>query len=44
MRSHLAGENGFTFGVLYEQERARCAAAERGYPKYWKKVRKTRVS
>jgi CHAD domain-containing protein len=43
MRAHLAGENGFTFGLLLEQERARCAEAERVYPKYWKRVRKTRL-
>jgi len=43
MRAHLAGENGFTFGLLLERERARCAEAERVYPKVWKRVRKTRL-
>jgi CHAD domain-containing protein len=43
MRAHLAGENGFTFGLLYDQERARCAEVERVYPAYWKRVRKTRL-
>jgi CHAD domain-containing protein len=43
MRANLAGENGFTFGLLYERERARGEEAERGYPEYWKKVRKTRL-
>jgi CHAD domain-containing protein len=43
MRAHLAGENGFTFGLLLEQERARCAEVERVYPEYWKRVRKTRL-
>jgi CHAD domain-containing protein len=42
MRAHLAGENGFTFGLLYGQELARCAEIESVYPKYWKRVRKTR--
>jgi CHAD domain-containing protein/uncharacterized protein YjbK len=43
MQAHLAGENGFTFGMLCERERARCAEVERVYPKYWKRVRKTRL-
>jgi CHAD domain-containing protein len=43
MRAHLAGENGFTFGLLHDQERARCAEVERVYPKYWKRVRRTRL-
>jgi CHAD domain-containing protein len=43
MRAHLAGENGFTFGLLLDQERARCAEVERVYPEYWKRVRKTRL-
>jgi len=38
MRSHLAGENGFTFGVLYEQERARCDEVERKYLSRWRRV------
>lgn len=44
MRAHLAGENGFTFGLLYERERARGEEVERVYPTYWKRVRKTRLS
>jgi CHAD domain-containing protein len=43
MRAHLAGENGFTFGLLFDQERVRCAEVERVYPDYWKRVRKTRL-
>jgi CHAD domain-containing protein len=43
MRAHLAGENGFTFGLLHEREHARCAEAERVYPEYWARVRKTRL-
>lgn len=43
MRAHLAGENGFTFGLLYDQERARCAEVDRVFPEYWKRVRKTRL-
>ncbi len=41
MKAHLAGENGFTYGLLHEREQARCDAAERAYPKAWKKVRKS---
>lgn len=44
MRAHLAGENGFTFGLLHERERTRCVEVERAYPDYWKQVRKTRLS
>ena len=43
MLAHLAGENGFTFGLLHGLERARCAEVERVYPEYWKRVRKTRL-
>jgi CHAD domain-containing protein len=43
MRAHLAGENGFTFGLLHERERTRGEEAERVYPTYWKRVRKTRL-
>lgn len=42
MQAHLAGENGFTFGLLHERERARGAVVERRYSKYWKKVRRSR--
>lgn len=37
MQAHLAGENGFTFGLLHERERSRMAEVERLYPQYWKK-------
>ena len=43
MQAQLAGENGFTFGLLHERERGRCVEAERVYPKYWKRVRKSRL-
>lgn len=43
MRAHLAGENGFTFGLLYERERARGEEVERVYPRYWRRVRETRL-
>jgi CHAD domain-containing protein len=43
MQAQLAGENGFTFGLLHERERGRCAEAERVYPEYWKRVRKSRL-
>jgi CHAD domain-containing protein/uncharacterized protein YjbK len=43
MRAHLAGENGFTFGLLVAREQERCARVEREYPAYWKRVRKARV-
>lgn len=38
MQAHLAGENGFTFGLLHERERSRMAEVERVYPEYWKKL------
>jgi CHAD domain-containing protein len=34
MRAHLAGENGFTFGLLVGRERERCAQSEREYRAY----------
>jgi CHAD domain-containing protein/uncharacterized protein YjbK len=43
MRAHLAGENGFTFGLLVAREQERCARVEREYPAYWKRVRKSRM-
>jgi CHAD domain-containing protein len=43
MRAHNSGENGFTFGLLFEGERVRAAEAERAYPGHWKRVRTTRV-
>ena len=42
MQAHLAGENGFTYGLLLEQERARCARVEEVYPAYWRRLRKAR--
>lgn len=43
MRAHNAGENGFTFGLLFEGERARAQEAEREYPEYWQRVRDSKV-
>jgi CHAD domain-containing protein len=43
MRAQLAGENGFTFGLLHERERGRCVEAERVYPRHWKRVRGSRL-
>jgi CHAD domain-containing protein/uncharacterized protein YjbK len=34
MRAHLAGENGFTFGLLVGREQERCARVEREYRAY----------
>jgi len=42
MQAHMAGENGFTYGLLLEQERARCARVEEVYPAYWRRLTKTR--
>ncbi len=42
MQAHMAGENGFTYGLLLEQERARCARVEEVYPAYWRRLRKAR--
>lgn len=42
MQAHMAGENGFTYGLLLEQERARCARVEEVYPAYWRRLKKTR--
>jgi CHAD domain-containing protein len=43
MRAHADGENGFTFGLLHGQESARCAAVEEAWPRYWERVRETRL-
>jgi CHAD domain-containing protein len=43
MQAHMAGENGFTFGLLLEQERARCARVEEAYPAYWRRLREVRL-
>ncbi len=43
MRAHLAGENGFTFGLLYGQESARRTSVEQEYRQYWERVRATRL-
>jgi CHAD domain-containing protein len=43
MQAHMAGENGFTYGLLHDRERSRMAEVEREYPKYWKRIRKTRL-
>jgi CHAD domain-containing protein len=42
MQAHMAGENGFTYGLLLEQERARCARVEEVYPAYWRRLTKTK--
>lgn len=42
MQAHVAGENGFTYGLLLEQERTRCALVEEVYPAYWRRLRKAR--
>jgi CHAD domain-containing protein len=42
MQAHMAGENGFTYGLLLERERARCARVEEVYPAYWRRLRKTK--
>jgi len=38
MHAHLAGENGFTFGVLHQREQARCDEVERTYLSRWRRV------
>jgi CHAD domain-containing protein len=38
MQAHMAGENGFTYGLLLAQERARCARVEEVYPAYWRRL------
>lgn len=43
MQAQMAGENGFTFGLLHERERARSAEAERRCPEHWERVRTTRI-
>jgi CHAD domain-containing protein len=43
MKAHNSGENGFTFGLLFESERVRADEAERAYPACWKRVRKTKT-
>jgi CHAD domain-containing protein len=42
MQAHMAGENGFTYGLLLEQERARCALVEEVYPAFWRRLAKAR--
>jgi len=42
MQAHVAGENGFTYGLLLEQERARCARVEEVYPAYWRRLKEVR--
>jgi len=43
MRAHLAGENGFTYGLLVGLERARAQAAVRDLPDVWRAARRRRV-
>jgi CHAD domain-containing protein len=44
MQAHMAGENGFTWGLLYAQEHAREVAGERAFPKLWKRLRKAQLT
>lgn len=44
MRAHNSGENGFTFGLLAERERARAEAAEGEYARHWRRLRDSRVT
>lgn len=39
--AHAAGENAFTYGVLYGREEARAAQAEAELPGLWKEIRST---
>jgi CHAD domain-containing protein len=43
MRAHLAGENGFTYGLLVGLERARAQAAVRDLPDAWQAARAGRI-
>ncbi|MFF9166558.1 CHAD domain-containing protein [Streptomyces sp. NPDC014776] len=36
--AHAAGEDAFTYGLLYGREEARAAAAERELPRLWKRI------
>jgi CHAD domain-containing protein len=38
VRAHLAGENGFTFGLLYGREQANAAEAQRRFDEIWPEV------
>ncbi len=38
VRAHLAGENGFTFGLLHGQEQAKAAETEQRFREIWPKV------
>jgi CHAD domain-containing protein len=38
VQAHLAGENGFTFGLLYEREGRNAARVERDLPATWKRA------
>ena len=37
-QAHTAGENTFTYGVMYGREEQRAAAAEAALPKLWRAV------
>jgi CHAD domain-containing protein len=39
MQAHLAGENGFTFGLLYGIEDANAAHVARKIPRRWRRVK-----
>jgi hypothetical protein len=42
MKAHLAGENGFTFGLLHGAEQARAAEIEKKLRKAWRKAARPR--
>jgi CHAD domain-containing protein len=43
IQAHLAGENGFTYGVLHGAERTRAEQAEAGYPEVYRRAAKKSV-
>ncbi|MBO0827833.1 MAG: hypothetical protein J2P24_08630, partial [Streptosporangiales bacterium] len=38
MRAHMAGENGFTFGLLYGEQTTRARDAERAFADVWDRL------
>ncbi len=40
--AHLAGENAFTYGLLYEQQRNRAASLQHEARQTWKKATRSR--
>ncbi|MGB9376648.1 MAG: CHAD domain-containing protein, partial [Mycobacteriales bacterium] len=43
-QAFLAGENGFTFGLLHAREEQRAAQAERDFARAWKSVSRRRIN